>query len=276
MRLIFNKIFLEHDTGDHPENKDRLRNFFSLQDIEVPNGEKYLKLAHTEEHIKYVKKMSSLGLPLDLDTSTCTKSYEIACYAVGATIMASNIGGFAIVRPPGHHATHNKSMGFCLFNNIAIAVKYLVNKGLKVFIIDFDIHHGNGTQDIILGDNNIMYFSTHQSPAYPGSGLESKANCINVPLMYGTTDKDYIKVLEDKLVPSLTKFNPDIVALSAGFDAYIKDFNYMNPGLGFKLTTKSYEKIKEIIKPYKTFGALEGGYNPDSIKEGIDVFTGGF
>ena len=273
MKIIYNKIFLEHNTGDHPENKDRLKFFFSLPDNKIPYGEEYLKLAHAKEHISHVKDMCNKGLSLDLDTPTCNKSYNVACYAVGATIMAAEKSGFALVRPPGHHATRYSSMGFCLFNNMAIAAKYLASNGKMVFIIDFDIHHGNGTQDIVIGDNKIVYFSTHQSPAYPGSGLKSEQNCINIPLKYGTNDEDYIKALENNLLPALERFNPDIIGLSAGFDSYIKDFDYMNPALGFKLTRKSYEKIKEIVKGYKVFAVLEGGYNPESIKEGVEVFT---
>lgn len=278
MKLIFNKIFLEHNTGMHPENKERLKFFYDTLQTEIENGEKYLHLVHTKEYIELVKKASEKELPLDPDTATSKKSYEVACSAVGASIMAADnalkgIVSFALVRPPGHHALADLAMGFCIFNNIAIAAKYLAGKGNRVFIIDFDLHHGNGTEEIVLGEKNILYFSTHQSPGYPGTGLISKNNCVNVPLPFGANDDTYIKVLNQKLIPALNSFKPDIVALSAGFDSYYKDFCYMNPGAGFRLTEKSFLKLKEIIQQYPHFFVLEGGYNPESIKDGVDVFN---
>jgi acetoin utilization deacetylase AcuC-like enzyme len=273
MKLIFNKIFLEHDTGKHPENKNRLKNFISLPNTEIPFAEKYLTLAHSPGHINKVKELSKKGASADPETVVCNKSYEVACYAAGAAILAAEQGSFALVRPPGHHATIEQSMGFCLFNNMAIAAKYMAKKGKRVFVIDFDIHHGNGTQEIVLGDKNIAYFSIHQSPAYPGSGLISEQNCINVPMQYQTSDEEYIGVLRTALAHELKKFKPDIVGLSAGFDSYFKDLNYLEHGLGFNLTAKSYLEIKKIIEPYHSFAVLEGGYNPESIKEGVRVFS---
>lgn len=273
MRLIFNKIFLEHDTGFHPENKDRLKLFLDTPETQIENGEKFLRLAHTEEYINRVKAVCEKGEMLDYDTPTSPRSYEVACYAVGAVILACENKGFALVRPPGHHASASRGAGFCLFNNMAIAAKYLAEKGKRVFIVDFDLHHGNGTEDIVFGDERILYFSTHQSPFYPGTGLASRGNCINVPLSYGTSDEEYMKILETEMVPAINAFKPDVIGLSAGFDAYIKDFNFLNPAGGFQLTLKSYQMIRDIINPYPHFAVLEGGYNPESIKEGVDVFT---
>lgn len=271
MELIYNSIFLEHDTGEHPENASRLKHFKGVKETDVPNGEKYLELAHSRKYIDYVIKRCEQEGFLDADTLVSKRSYEVACYAVGATIMAAEQEAFALVRPPGHHACADRGMGFCIFNNIAITTKYLVKKGKNVFVFDFDLHHGNGTQEILEGEPNTFYFSLHQSPCYPGTGRSSGKNYINIPLQIGTGDEDYIKKLEGKLLPALEKFKPDIVGVSAGFDSYHKDFCYMNPGAGFRLTEKSYEKIKEILKPYKTFYVLEGGYNPESIKEGVDI-----
>jgi len=273
MKLIYNKIFLEHDTGSHPENKTRLIYFSNLPDSRIDYDESVLELVHTKEYINSVKKQCLRGSSLTLDTPVCKKSFEIAVYAANAAVKASEEKAFALVRPPGHHSGRDFGGGFCLFNNTAIAVQNLLNNGKKVFILDFDIHHGNGTQDIFFGKDNIIYFSTHQSPpCYPGTGLKSEENCINYPLPYGCDDSVYIHILERKLAPALRKFNPDVVAVSAGFDSYYKDKDALGSGVGFNLTKKSYEKIKQILKPYPGFFVLEGGYKPESIREGVEIF----
>lgn len=273
MKIIYNSIFLEHDTGNHPENSLRLKHFFGLKDVEIENGEKYLTLVHEKRYVDFVKRVSPAGMPLDSDTLTSGRSYDVACFAAGAAVMAAKENGFAIVRPPGHHASRANAAGFCIFNNVAVASRYLLEEGRKVLILDFDLHHGNGTQDIFLGEKNVLYFSLHQSPQYPGTGLFDERNCLNVPLPVGTVDDVYIKQLEDRFVPALEEFKPDVVAVSAGFDGYYKDFLYMNPSAGFKLTAKSYRKIKEILKGYRSFYVLEGGYNPESIYEGVEALS---
>lgn len=272
MGLIYNKIFLEHETGLHPENKERLKHFKHLPDSRIGYDEKVLELVHAKEHIETVKKACEKQIPLDFDTVTCRKSFEVAVYAANAAIKASSEKhAFALVRPPGHHAGRNYSTGFCLFNNLAIACQHQLNQGKRIAVIDWDLHHGNGTQDIFLGKKNILFVSLHQSPCYPGTGLTSGKNCFNYPLPFACNDKTYINALNEaeKLIQ---EFNPDLVACSAGFDSYYLDFEMLGPGNGFKLTKKSLERIKSILKPFKHFFVLEGGYNPKSIKEGVEVF----
>ena len=279
MEFIYHPIFLKHDTGPHPENAGRLDSIlrvFRQEKIDVlkpESGERYINLAHDPEYIERVRDVSEMGGGfLDMETPISKKTYEAASYAVGAAIKASEVGGFALVRPPGHHATRNRGMGFCVFNNVAIAALKLAKKGKKVLILDIDIHHGNGTQDIVLGKENILFFSIHQNPLYPGTGLFSEENCLNFPMPPGTGDKEYTKVLEKELVRSLSEFEPDVVGVSVGFDAYFKDAGLV-AGNSFHLTQKTYFKIKELLTDYKTFYVLEGGYNPRSIVEGIEALT---
>ena len=273
MKLIYNKVFLEHNTGNHPENKERLKHFFKLPDTKIESGEKYLRLAHSQKYIDIVKSASEKEWFLDSDTQLSKESYKVACYAVGATIMASEKNAFALVRPPGHHAMSDQGMGFCIFNNMAIAALHLLENKKRVFVLDIDVHHGNGTEQILLNKKNLIYCSLHQIYSYPGSGFNSHNNCINIPLPLGTEDKEYIEKIDRFVKPRLEEFNPDIVGVSAGFDSYYKDFRYMNPIVGFKLTEKSYKEIKTMINGYDHFFVLEGGYNPESVKEGVGVFT---
>src|SRR3989338_6277558 len=169
MEFIYNKIFLKHEKSKHPENPERLAYFDKhLKETKIENGEKYLKLVYNQDYIRLIKEHSEKESYLDADTYTNKYSYEAACYAVGEAILAAKENNFSLARPPGHHAAANKAMGFCLFNNIAIAVKKLVAEGKRVLIIDFDGHHGNGTQDIFYSINKVLYLSMHQFPAYPG------------------------------------------------------------------------------------------------------------
>lgn len=278
MDVYFDPIFLKHDTGMHPENADRLGLLLeSLPKrlIKRPrNGEDFLGLAHTPEYIEKVKTACRMGGSLDLDTPVSHDTYKAACYAVGAAVDASETGGFALVRPPGHHASADRGAGFCVFNNMAIAALRLSKEGKKVFILDIDVHHGNGTEELVLDKPGIKFLSIHQSPLYPGTGLSDRGeNVINIPLPPGTGDVEYIKVLNTKVKKEIEKFKPDVVGVSVGFDAYYMDQGYV-AGNALSLTRKSYEAVRELLKPYKVFYTLEGGYNPEGIKEGARTLIG--
>jgi acetoin utilization deacetylase AcuC-like enzyme len=175
------------------------------------------------------------------------------------------------MRPPGHHATKNNPGGFCYFNNIAIAVKKLLLKGQRVAILDIDCHHGNGTQDIFLGNDNTLFVSLHQVPLYPGTGLSPEKNCLNFPLAQGTDEKVYLSTFETA-IKEVNKFKPDAIAVSAGFDTYRND-----PLTGLNLEKSTYKKIAKIISSLNLprFAVLEGGYS-DDLPECIYNFLTGF
>jgi len=278
MNLIYNKVFLEHDTGSHPECDERLK-FLDLDETKVENGEKYLSLVYSNDYIDTINKSSKNNMALDPDTITSFKSYEVACFAVGATVQASLGNDFALVRPPGHHATSNRPMGFCLFNNVAIAVKNLVNNGKKVFILDFDCHYGNGTSDIFYDSNDVLYLSFHQYPFYPGNGSiveigngRGKGYNICVPLPSGTGDDLYLETLKKFVDMIKDQFNPDIVGVSAGFDAHHSD---PLGGLNYSLNA-FYQTGKVLRKNFKNiFATLEGGYDPVWLAKCIKSFSNG-
>lgn len=280
MEFIYNKIFLKHKTENHPECPQRLEYFDkALSETRLEDGEKYLDLIYDKSYMGSIKNASKKETNIDADTYTNKYSFKAACYAVSAAIKASKENNFALCRPPGHHATQNRAMGFCLFNNIAIASQYLVNEGKKVLILDFDGHHGNGTQDIFYNSNKVLYLSTHQFPAYPGTGWleeigakEGKGYTINVPMPPYTGDDLFLETLK-KTMPKIKKqFNPDIVAVSAGFDGHHSD-----PLLQLNLTTNAfYETGKLLSKNFKnTFACLEGGYNLGFIHKNIMDFING-
>jgi len=276
MKLIFHPLFLEHKLAGHPEKPERLSLLQLDNYVEAKNGEKYLSLAHETAYIEKVRNMSRAMIPdnaaplrepgkaqyLDGDTYVSRDTYEAACYAAGAAVQAAETGGFALTRPPGHHAPYG---GFCIFNNMAIAVKA---SGKRTFIIDWDAHHGNGTEALLKGEKDVMCFSTHQVPLYPWTGLRSEGNSINIPLNAGAGDDDYLRIVEEKLCPALEAFQPELIGVSAGFDSYYKDAGWLT---NLQLTQKSYEAVCKAIARYKVFFVLEGGYNPESVKEGVET-----
>ena len=290
--FIYAPIYLEHDTGAyHPETADRLRSI--LRAIE-PLHERLLFIepepspldlivqVHPSYHIEFIEEKSLHQEPIDSDTQVSSKSFDAALVAVGAgksavdSIIAGDIkSAFCALRPPGHHATTDQAMGFCLFNNIAITARYAQSMGYeKVMIIDFDVHHGNGTQEIFYEDSSVFYFSTHQYPAYPGTGSyeergsgEGEGFTHNFAMRSYSGDDDILPIYEDDLLLDIEAFNPDIILVSAGYDLHKAD-----PLAQLQVTTEGIRKIVEAImrssEVPKIF-MLEGGYNLDALGESV-------
>lgn len=303
--LVYDPIYLEHDTGNHVERADRLRAIMDLLEQEQlfeklivfkprQAALEDIKLAHSPEYISRVEKMAQAGGGwLDADTVMSARSYEVALYAAGGVLTAVDEvmkrevnSAFALVRPPGHHATFWQAMGFCLFNNIVIAAKYALTRYNldRILIVDYDVHHGNGTQDAFYTVPHVLYFSTHQFPLYPGTGSLSEkgekggtGRIINVPLPPGCGDEEFLRVFYEVLAPAARIFKPELVLVSAGYDAHWKDML-----ASMRLSTTGYARLARILKRLadelcqgKIVFTLEGGYHlqalATSVKATIDV-----
>ena len=235
-----------------------------------------LEFVHTQHHIKHIKSIcSSGGGYLDPDTPACMESYSIALKSAGAwmdgvdEVLKGN-SAFVLSRPPGHHAESERAMGFCFFSNASLAAIYaLKHNGInKIAIFDWDVHHGNGTQQIVETNPDIAYASIHQYPFYPGTGSQLEqgkyGNVLNVPVPTGFGGSEYRKVFDDKVFPFIQKFEPDMLIISAGFDAHKSD-----PLAGINLSAKDFSYMTSRclrIQPDILLG-LEGGYNLDALKE---------
>ena len=292
-KIFYSDEFNKHDNLGHPENSKRLKvmlqeikdsDFYNELDFVEPKilDEKILKKIHSDRMIQQIKDISSYGDSwIDLDTYVCKSDFEIARLAAGAVLQACDAviekkadNAFALVRPPGHHATKNRSMGFCLFNNAAIAANELAKNKKKILIFDCDVHHGNGTQEIFYDRNDVMYQSFHLFPHYPGTGDideigedKGKGFTINAPLSYGLGDKAVDSVLENIFLPISEQFNPDIIIISTGYDSH-----HLDPLGGLKLTSNFYGTlIKKLQKiQSKIVCTLEGGYNLNWIGKCIN------
>ncbi|MDB9812296.1 histone deacetylase family protein [Candidatus Pelagibacter sp.] len=296
--LITSDTYQNHNTGDgHPEKIDRVKvvidNFKKLDNKNLvwkkPSkfDRSLLEITHNSDYINFVEKsFPEKGLSfLDGDTIVSPGSKDATSDAVGSIITAIDgiqnknfNNAFCAVRPPGHHAEKNKAMGFCIYNNVAVGANYLIDKYKlkKVAIIDFDVHHGNGTQDIFYDNEKVLYISTHQYPYYPGSGTNDEKgkynNILNIPLPAGTTSEEYLNAYEFVL-KKIKEFKPEFILLSAGFDAHKDD-----PLAQLQLESKDFYSITkrtlELSKQYcdgKVVSILEGGYDLLALQESTEM-----
>jgi acetoin utilization deacetylase AcuC-like enzyme len=300
--LITHPCFLEHDTGyGHPERPDRMRAidkalshelFASLHRVEAPlrdDVEEAITLAHPRDYLEAIKEARPAPgeepVRLDPDTVLSSGSWEAALRAVGAGLHAVDevlagraSNAFCQVRPCGHHAERARAMGFCIFSNVAIAGLYARKKhGVeRVAVVDFDVHHGNGTQDIFWSDKDLYLASTHQMPLYPGTGALGETgvgNIYNAPLRPGDGGAEFRDAFQARVLPSLRNFSPDVVLISAGFDAHEDD-----PLASLRLKEADFawatEKLVEIGQKQaggRVISMLEGGYNLTALARSVAV-----
>ncbi len=305
--VAYDGIHLRHEVARHPEQPgrveaiwqrlsadDRLDGLQQLAPRAAVDAE--LELVHPASHIDYVRRLDAGGGGrIDADTRVVPGTFAAATHAAGGTLASVDAvlgreadAAFAVVRPPGHHATAAQAMGFCYFNNVAVAAAYgRRNHGVqRIAVADYDVHHGNGTQDLFWDDPDVLYLSLHQYPFYPGSGHwretggpGAEGTTVNVPLQAGCGDAEYLRVFDRLLLPLIERFQPELLLVSAGYDAHADD-----PLAGMDVSTAAYGAIVRRLRAVadatcggRLVATLEGGYDLDdlaaSVEASIDALT---